>query len=153
MLHFISRNILRCERQSPDNCLSVTQDDLFVLARRSSSNGTSIHFLQNPCEQFPWFFSIQIWALWSYVFSMLGVACFSKEMGFLCATLINFSVGIFVDKMEKQSCRMPTILEGNIAIDSQGMRNYLGFFSNFRPGKFRIPDLFKFGRSNKLGSK
>ena len=77
----------------------------------------------------------------------------SQRMGFLCATLINFSVGIFVDKMEKQSCRMPTILEGNIAIDSQGMRNYLGFFSNFRPGKFRIPDLFKFGRSNKLWSK
>lgn len=56
-------------------------------------------------------------------------------------------------RWKKQSCRMPTILEGNIAIDSQGMRNYLGFFSNFRLGNFRIPDLFKFGRSNKLGSK
>ena len=33
---------------------------------------------------------------------------------------INFSVDIFIDKMEKQSCRMPIILEGNIASDSQG---------------------------------
>lgn len=37
------------------------------------------------------------------------------------------------------------------------MRNYLDFyldfFSNFRAGKFRIPGQFKFGRSNKLGSK
>jgi hypothetical protein len=77
------------------------------------------------------------------------------------ATLIIFfeSVGIFADKMEKQSCRMLTILEANIASDSQGvkdmvsMRNYLGFFSNFRPGNFRIPGQVKFGKWNKLGSK
>jgi hypothetical protein len=151
MLPFTSRNVL-CDVRGSHQTISFSLCRMTCLYRLD----VPMELWYTLCKQFLGvFFSIQIkfWALVLLSMELSFLLCLGRVFsmdGIPCATLIIFfSIDIFIDKMEKQRCRIPTILEGNIPRDTP--RTWfqcgiiLGFFSNFRTGNFRIPGLFKLG--------